>query len=131
MQERFRFVDKHNSGITGHDFCDHARESFDAVARLINYLSGRVESDSVGVNTPLLHVVSWCSIREPDTQLPQIRWVQDKVATESIKYDSPHFVALGVVSKKNVKTALGRTLKITSTLLPHQADATASVKHQR
>jgi hypothetical protein len=90
-----------------------------AFARLINDLGGGMKSDCVRMNAPLLHVVSWCSIREPDTQLPKICRVQDKMTTEGIKYDSSHLVALGVVSKNYLKTALGRTLKVASTLLTH------------
>ena len=130
MQESFRFINKHHSWITGHDFCDDARERLYAIARLINQLSGCVESDGVRMNTPLFNVVSWRSVRQPDAKLPQIGWIQNKMPTESIKYDSPHFVPLGVVSEKHLKTAFRDALKITSSLLVDEADATASIKHQ-
>lgn len=130
MQESFRFIDEHHSGVTGHDFCDHAREGLHAIACLINDLSVCMESDGVRVNAPLLHVVSWSSIRESNAQLTQIGRVQDEMTTEGIEHDSPYFMAFGVVSEENLKAALRRTLKIASTLLPHQADATAAVKHQ-
>ena len=69
MQKSFGFVDQQHAGITGHDFCDDASESFDTVARLVNKLSGRVKPDGVRMNTSLLHVVSWSSIGEPNAQV--------------------------------------------------------------
>ena len=131
MQKGVGFIDQYHTGVTGHDFRDDAGECLHAVARFINYLSGGVESDSVCVDTSLLDVVSRSSIGKPDAQLPQIGWVQNKVPTESVEHDSPHFVSLGVVSEKHLKAALGRALKIASSLLAHEAYSTASIKHQR
>ena len=84
MQEGLGFVNEYDARVTSHHLRDNARKCLHAITCLINYLSGCVEPDSVRVNTALLHVVTWSSLREPNPQLPQVSWVQNKVPTESI-----------------------------------------------
>jgi hypothetical protein len=116
MQERLRLVNEHYARITGHDFCHDTCESFHTIARLINELRGRVEPHRIGMNTPLLYVVARSSIRETNSKLPQMGWVQDKMPSKSVENHTTNLVPLGIVSEKHLEASIRGALQVTSAL---------------
>ena len=130
MQERFGFVNEYYAWVASHHLRDNSRKCLHAITCLINYLSSCVEPDSICMYTSLLDIVAWSSLREPNPQLAQVSWVQNKVSSEGIENDSTYFMPFRIVSKEHLKAAFWGTLQITSPLLTHKTDATATVKHE-
>src|SRR5215204_2151756 len=127
MQEGFGFINKDHSRIASYHFTNDSGKSLNTVACLIDDLSGCVKPHCVCVDTALLHIVTWSSIREANSKLPKSSRIQGEVASKCLKQDTSNLVSLSILSKKNLEAALGWTLKVSRALFLHQSYTASSI----